>query len=43
MNYSDFRFNLPNVEVHNTCYISVSSVGGLFSNVFGFNEMECNK
>ena len=40
---SDFMFNLPKVYIENACYISVSSVGVFFSNLFRFNEIGCFK
>ena len=40
---SDFNFNLQIVKSYNTCYVSVSFVGGPVSNVFRCNEMGCNK
>ena len=41
--FSDFIFNLPKAYIDNACYISVSSVGVFFSNLFRFNEMGCFK
>ena len=40
---SDFRFNLPKVQTHNTYYVGVFSIGVTFSNLFRFNEMGCNE
>ena len=34
-------FNLPNVYIDNACYVSFSSNGVFFSNLFRFNEMDC--
>ena len=39
--YPDFMFNLPKIYINNSCYVSVSSVGVFFSNIFRFNEMGC--
>ena len=41
--YSDLVFNLLKVCIDNGCYVSVSSVGVFFSNLFRFNEMGCIK
>ena len=41
--YSDFMFNLPKVYIDDAYYVSVSSVGVFFSNLFRFNEMGCFK
>ena len=35
--YFDAMLNLPNVYIDNACYVSVSSVGVFFSNLFRFN------
>ena len=41
LKYPDFRFNLPRVKIHNTCtcYVSGSSFGVFYLNLFRFNEM----
>ena len=39
----DFMFNLPKVYMENACYISVSSVGVFFSNLYMFNKVGCFK
>ena len=39
----DSRLNLPKVNIHNTCYVSVSSADVLFSNLFRLNEIGCNQ
>ena len=42
-NCSDFSLNLPKVKIHNTCYVAVSSVGVLFSNLFISNKESLEK
>ena len=43
---SDFRFNLPKVKIHNTCYVSISPVRVFFFNLFSLmkrnNYDNCN-
>ena len=40
---SDFKFNLTNVMIHNTCHVIVFSVGVIFSNLFRCYEIGCIK
>ena len=41
--YFDFVYNLLKICIDNVIYVSVSSVGVFFSNLFRFNEMGCIK